>query len=123
MDMFPFGHLANDEFLVLLSVDLPSLVSSFPSFEITSGLLDLPNLSDYDIDKHMPQSIDSRYFTIPELSSLQVSSTEFNIPHTNSRSLSLHYDELVLLSVHTDFNPDVIGVSEIWHSSDIFQTP
>ena len=46
MDMFPFGHLTEDEFLVLLSVDLPSLVSSFPSFEITSGLLDLPNHSD-----------------------------------------------------------------------------
>ena len=67
MDMFPFGHLTDDEFLVLLSIDLPSLASSFPSFEITSGLFDLPNLSDYDIDKHMLQSIDSRYFTIPEL--------------------------------------------------------
>ena len=117
-DMFPFGHLTDEEFLVLLSIDLPSLVSSFPSFKITSGLLDLTNLSDYDIDKHMPQSIDSRYFTIPELSSLQVSSTEFTILHTNIRSLSLHYDELVSLSVHTNLNPDVIGVSEIWHSND-----
>ena len=109
MDMFPSGHLRDDEFLVLL----PS-----PSFELTSGLLDLPNLSDYDINKHMPQSIDSRYFTIPELSSLQVSSNEFTILHTNIRSLSLHYDELVSLSVHTNLNPDVIGVSEIWHSND-----
>ena len=103
---------------MLLGIDLPSLVISFPSFEITSGLLDLPNLSDYDINKHMPQSIDSCYFTIPELSSLQVSSTEFIILHTNIRSLSLHYDELVSLSVHTNLNPDVIGVSEIWHSND-----
>ena len=47
-----------------------------------------------------------------------MSSTEFTILHTNIRSLSLHYDELVSLSVHTNLNPDVIGVSEIWHSND-----
>ena len=60
----------------------------------------------------MPQSIDSCYFTV------QVSSAEFTILHTNNRSLSLHYDELVSLSVHTNLNIDVIGVSEIWHSND-----
>ena len=53
--MFPFGSLANDEFLGLRDFDLPSFIDSAPSFEITSNLMDLPNLSDYDIDEHMPQ--------------------------------------------------------------------
>jgi len=31
MDIFPFGSLADDEFLVLLFFDLPSFVNSIPS--------------------------------------------------------------------------------------------
>ena len=118
MDMFPFGLLTNEEFLGLCDFDLPSFIDSAPSYEITSNLTNLPNLSDYDIDEHMPQNIDSRYFTLPELSSLQLSSSDFSILHTNIRSLSLHHDELVSLSAHTNLNLDVIGVSEIWHSND-----
>ena len=118
MDMFPFGLLTNEEFLGLCDFDLPSFIDSAPSFEITSNLTNLPNLSDYDIDEHMPQNIDSRYFTLPELSSLQLSSSDFSILHTNIRSLSLHHDELVSLSAHTKLNLDMIGVSEIWHSND-----
>ena len=80
--------------------------------------MNLPDLSDYDIDEHMPQNIDSRYFILPELSSLQSSSSDFSILHINIRSLSLHHDELISLSAHTNLNPEVIGVSEIWHSMD-----
>ena len=32
--------------------------------------------------------------------------------------VSLHHDELISLSAHTNLNIDVIGVSEIWHSND-----
>ena len=118
MDIFAFGFLSNEEFLGLNDFDLPSLMDSVPTFEITSNLMDLPNLSDYDIDEHMPQNIDSRYFTLPELSSLKLSSRDFSILHSNIRSLSLHHDELVSLAAHTNLNLDVIGVSEIWHSND-----
>ena len=116
--MFPFSSLANEDLLGLYDFDLPSFVDSTPSFEVTSNLMNLPNLSDYDIDEQMPQNIDSRYFTLPELSSLQSSPSDFSILHTNVRSLSLHLDELVSLSAHTNLNPDAIGVSEIWHSND-----
>ena len=66
----------------------------------------------------MPQTIDSHYFTLPDLSSLPLSPADFSIIHTNIRGLSLHHDELVSLSSHTNLNIDVIGVSEIWHSND-----
>ena len=95
--MFPFGFLANDESLGLHDFDLPSFTDYAPSFEVTSNLIDLPKISDYDIDEHMPQTIDSRYFNLPELSSLKLSSTDFAILHTNIKSLSLHHDELVYL--------------------------
>ena len=60
--MFLSGSLANKEFLELHGIDLPSFVDSTP-FEISSNLVNLPNLSYYDIDEHMPQNIDSHYFT------------------------------------------------------------
>ena len=72
--------------------------------------MNLPNLVDYVIDEHMPQNIDSRYFILPELPSLQLSSGDLSILHTNIRSLLRHYDELVSLPAHTNLNLDVIGV-------------
>ena len=116
-EIFPFGNLENDEdFLELFNVELPSLVDSMPTYQVTSHLTNLPNLSDYDIDEQMPQTIDSRYFTLSELSSLQYSSSDLSILHTNIRSLSRHHDELISLSNQLSFHPDVIGVSEIWDS-------
>ena len=112
-EMFLFGKLENDELLGLHNFDLPSFVDSAPSFEIISNLTNLPNLSDYDIDEHMPLNIDFRYFTLPKLSSLQLSSSDFPIHHINIRSPSFHHDELVSLSTRTNLNLDVTGASEM----------
>ena len=117
-ELFPFGSLNSNEFLELHHIDFPSFVDSTPSFEIVSDLINLPNLSDYDIDEHMPQNIDSHYFTSSELSSLKLSPRDFSALHKNIRSLSLHHDELISLAVHTNLDLDVIGVSEIWDSTD-----
>lgn len=54
-EMFPFGSLENDELSVLYNFDLPSFVEILPPFETTLDLVNLPSLSDYDIDEHMPQ--------------------------------------------------------------------
>ena len=87
-DLLPFGSLTNKELLKLHGFDLPSFVDCTPSFEISSNLVNLPNLSDYDIDEHMPQNIDSHYFTLPELSSLQLSSNDFSLYFLSSLQLS-----------------------------------
>ena len=43
--MFPFGgSLDNEELSNLYEFDFPSLLDSMLSFEITSGLINLPNL-------------------------------------------------------------------------------
>ena len=93
MDKFPFCFLTNEEVLGLNDFEIPSLIDSAQSFEVTSNLKELPNLSDYDTNEYMPQNIDSCYFTLPDLSSLHLSSNDFSILHTNIRSLSLHHDE------------------------------
>ena len=73
MVMFPFGQLENEELSNLYDFDFPSFVDSVPSFEITSRLTNLPNLSDYDIDEHLPSNINSSYHTLQDLLILSTS--------------------------------------------------
>ena len=118
--MFPFGQLDNEELLNLHGCDIPSWVDSVPSFKITSGLTNLPNLDDYDIDEHLPSNINSNYHTLQDLSTFSNSENDLSLFHMNVRSLSLHFDELfsTLATLKTNF--DVIGVSETWNS---FENP
>lgn len=114
--IFPFGTLANEEFLSLHEIDIPSFVDTAPTFEITSDLMNLPNLGDYDIDEHLPANINSSYHTLQDISNLDHSQNDFALLHMNIRSLSCHFDELfsTLASLRIEF--DVIGVSETWDS-------
>ena len=64
----------------------------------------------------MPQAINSRYYTVPELAAINSSAKQVSILHTNIRSISLHRDELVNLCVQAQKSFDVIGVSETWNS-------
>ena len=91
-------------------------MDSVPSFEVTSHLTKLPNLQDYDVDEHLPTTINSNYHTIQDLSSLNTSHKDFSLLHMNIRSLSCHFNELHSLLVNLDVKFDVIGVSEIWDS-------
>ena len=79
--MFPFGQLDNEELLRLYEFDYASFINSIPSFEITSNLTNLPNLSDYDIDEHLPSNINSSYHTLQELSTLCISETDLSLFH------------------------------------------
>ena len=65
--MFPFGQLDKNELINLYDFDFPSFVDSLPSLEITSGLTNLPSLDDYDIDEHLPSSVNSSYHTLQDL--------------------------------------------------------
>ena len=116
--IFPFGKIENEDILDVFDLESQRFADCMPAYEITSHLNSLPNLSDYDIDEQMPQTIDSRYFTLPELSSMHYSAADLSILHTNIRSLSCHHEELIALCNQLTFHPDVIGVSEIWHSDN-----
>ena len=114
--MFPFGSLEDYELSNLNNSDFPSFVDTAVSFEITSGLTNLPNLEDYDIDEHLPSNVNSGYHTMQDLSSIDVSEKDLSIFHVNIRSLSLHLDELLSILTSLKINFDVIGVSETWNS-------
>ena len=116
--ILPFCSLTNEFLLNVYDLEIPSHVDQLPSFESISRLTSLPNLSDFDIDENLQHSIDSRYFTLSEISHLDSHSGDLSILHTNIRSLALHYDELVSLAAVTNRNFSVIGVSEMWNSKD-----
>ena len=117
--MFPFGSLDNEELCSLNEFDFPSFIDSMPPFEITSGLTNLPNLEDYDIDEHLPSNVNSSYHTPQDLSTLDNSANDLLLFHTNVRSLSLHFDELVSTLSTLKISFDVIGASETWNSFDV----
>ena len=117
-EIFPFYSLTNETLLNVFDVEIPSYIDKLPTFETTSDLTNLPNLSDFDIYENLPQSIDSRYFTMSEISHLDFQSSDLSILHTNIRSLALHYDELVSLVATSNRNFGVIGVSKIWNSKN-----
>ena len=114
--IFPFGQLDNDELSNLHDFDFASFVDSMPSFEITSSLTNLPNLGDYDIDENLPSNVNSSYYTLQDLSTLSTSDNDFSLFHMNTRSLSLHFDELISTIATLKINFDIIGLSETWNS-------
>ena len=66
-EIFPFSLLSKTELCDLLEVELPSQIKSLPSFEIVSKLSNFPNLSSFDIDENLIQTINSKYYKVQEL--------------------------------------------------------
>jgi len=52
--MFPIGSLSTEDLFNLNNFNVQSFVDSALSFEITSGLTNWPNLTDYDTDENLP---------------------------------------------------------------------
>ncbi len=90
-----------------------------PSFEIASKLTNLLNLSDYDIDENINNKLNSKYYSVQDLGSLEFSNKDFAIFQMNIRSLPLHYEEFhaLLSSIKTGFQ--VICPSEIKVSTNV----
>ena len=110
--LFPFT-LESDEVLLRINViNLPSLADTLPSFEISSSLTTLPNLSDYDTDENLNVNSSSQYSTVEGIASKAVPDTALSLFHMNIGSLSLHFDELHTLLSCLNVNFQVIGLSE-----------
>ena len=116
--MFPFTLVTDEALLASNDIENSSNYEPTPSLEIVSKLTNLPNLSDYDIDENLNPNISSQYYTLRELSSLEVSNKDFTLFHMNIRSLSLHYEELHALLTTANVEFQVIGLSEVKASSD-----
>ena len=81
-----------------------------------ADLTRLPYLSECDIDEQMPQTIKSRYHTVPKLAAIYSNAKQLSIPHNNIGSIFCHRDEPVNLCIQTQKSFDIIGVSETWNS-------
>ena len=73
----------------------------------------MPNLYDYDIDENININLSSQYYSLQEMTALEVSKKDFAVFHMNIRSRSLHYQEFhaLLSSLKIDFQ--VFSPSEI----------
>ena len=113
-EIFPFGFYSKTDLCDLLRVDLPSEIELLTSFEITSKLTNLPNLSSCDLDENLVQTINSKYYKAHELGKLNVTSQINNCSlfHVNIRSLTKHFEELHSLLYSCKIPFDVIGIFE-----------
>ena len=114
VDIFPFSHLNNFEFLHLLASNCPSTIDSLPSFDILSKLSSMPNLSDFDNNNMLPNPVNSAYRYLEDFVSIanDLTNPSFSIFHTNISSLEAHFEELQS-TLHTINLPfDVIGITE-----------
>jgi len=82
--MFPIGSLSTEDLLNLNNFNVQSFVDSALSFEITSGLTNLPNLTDYDIDEQLPITVNSSYTILHELSTRSISVHDLSLSHLKS---------------------------------------
>ena len=113
-EIFPFGFYSKTELCDLLLVDLPSQVELLTSFEITSKLTNLPNLSSCDLDENLVQTINSKYYKTYELGKPNVTSQINNCSlfHVNIRSLTKRFEELHSFTYSSEIPFDVIGIFE-----------
>ena len=110
--IFPLTYLDNSELQELNAVDLLSQLSLLVPYEIRSKLVNMPSLSDFDMDENLINTVNSKYYDITKLKNVQTPNESFSIFHTNLRSLSAHLDELYLLLCSSKMTFDVIGISE-----------
>ena len=117
-DIFPFGFLPKSELLDLHGIDMLSQLAMLPSFTVCSKLSKMPNLNDFDMDENLTYTINSKYYSLAEISKLNPVNESFFLFHLKRRSLSAHHDELTLLLSNLKFKFDVIGISETKEQSD-----
>ena len=117
-DIFPFGFLFKSELLDLHVIDMPSQLGMLPSFAVRSKLSKMPSLNDFDMDENLTYTINSKYYSLAEISKLNPVNESFSLFRLNIRSLSAHHDELTLLLSNLKFKFDLIGISETKEQSD-----
>ena len=89
---FSFGYQSKVELNNLYGIDLPSHLQLLPSYEIRSRLSKIPTLDNFDLDENYVQSINSKYYDLPELAKIPSHNKNISLFHVNTRSLSKNFD-------------------------------
>ena len=74
MNNYYSGNFSN-----LYDSDLPTYTDGLPAFQSVSDLENIPNSGDFDTDQQLPTSIQSQYYSVSELASLEVNSLDLFI--------------------------------------------
>ena len=116
----PFGQLDENQCL-LFNLDKNDLASDdinlVPNAEISKFAAKcdkiLNSLVEIEDDELSSTSVDSKYYDISQLNSLNPDlSSSFGMFHVNIASLNKHIDDLRLILTALDFKFDIIGISE-----------
>ena len=63
-EIIPFTLETDESLIAVNNINTPSSAYHVPSFEITSQLTNLPNLSDYNVDENINFNINSQYYIV-----------------------------------------------------------
>ena len=98
----------------LHGLDIPSQLKLLPSYELRSKLTHIPSLDNFDLDENYVQTINSKYYDLPESSKLysSLSGKTFSSFHVNTRSLSKNFDQLQNVLSAAKIGFDLIGITE-----------
>ena len=108
---FPFGHLSKIELNDLYGLDFPSQLQLLPNYELRSKLSHIPTLDKFDLDENYVQSINSKYFDIPEIAKLStaLSGKSFSLFHV---ILEAYPKTLTICLVKLKVDLDLIRMTE-----------
>ena len=93
-----------------------SYLSSLPRLEISSNLNNIPNLSDFDIERNITPQINFNYYAIDdfvnnhEIGNL-ISKDSLSVLHCNIRRLAANFDNLSCLLSDVQYQFDIVGLS------------
>ena len=115
---FPSEYQSRMELNDLYGIDLPSDFQILPSYEVRSKLSKILLLDNFDLDENYVQSVNSKYYELPEFSKIPSHNKNFSLFHVNTHSLSKNFGQFQNVSSISKISFDVIGVFEIKQTID-----
>ena len=91
-ETFPHFFLDKSQLMELNGIDLPSQLKFLESYDISSRLMNMPNLHDFDMDENLIHKVNSRNYDIIDFSRVKKYPHQFSLFHVNLRSLPAHID-------------------------------
>ena len=91
-------------------------VKNLLSLDISSACTTIPFLKDADIDYHLPDPTNFKYYSSSDFHDLKnhynFNNKTFSVLHSNIRSLAKNHDKLIILLEELGHNFSLIGLSE-----------
>ena len=116
--IFPFGYETDHSLININNTDSLDILERIPSYEICSNVCQIESLSANDPDNDIVDRIDSRYLSAHEFKKINKPKS-FSIVHNNLNGLEHKFDLLQQFINSTEFDIDVICISETSQREDI----